>query len=71
MPDNADSYWDIAKDITQTQIRYTLMRSSRDRWRSVAMSLADEVYKRSPHLPDLDEFYGLLHDPYDGDGFNV
>jgi hypothetical protein len=33
--------------------------------------LADEVYKRSPHLPDLDAFYGLLHDPYDGDGVNV
>jgi hypothetical protein len=47
------------------------MRSSRDRWRSVAMSLADEVYKRSPHLPDLQAFYELLHDPYDGDGLNV
>jgi len=47
-----------------------LMRGSRDRWRSVAMTLADELYKRSPHLPDLDAFYQLLNDPYDGDGVN-
>ena len=56
--------------------RYTMtkdelpMRGSRDRWRSVAMTLADELYKRSPHLPDLDAFYQLLNDPYDGDGVN-
>jgi hypothetical protein len=66
-----NQYWEMAKDMTQTEIRYSLMRSSRDRWRSVAMALADEVYKRSPHLPDLQAFYELLHDPYDGDGLNV
>ena len=71
MTDNPDSYWEIAKEITQAHIKYTLMRSSRDRWRSVAMSIADELYKRSPHLPDLEAFYELLHDPYDGDGLNA
>ena len=69
MTDN-DQYWEMAKDMTQTEIRYSLMRGSRDRWRSVAMSLADEVYELSPYLVDLKAFYELLHDPYDGDGVN-
>jgi hypothetical protein len=70
MPDNTDSHWEMAKAMTQIEIRYSLMQGSRDRWRSVAMSLADEVYKRSPHLPDLEAFYELLNDPFDGDGVN-
>lgn len=69
MADN-NQYWEMAKDITQTEIRYSLMRGSRDRWRALAMKLSDELYKRSPHLPDLDGFYQLLNDPYDGDGVN-
>lgn len=69
MTDN-DSFWEMAKDMTQTEIRYSLMRGSRDRWRSVAMSLAHELYKRSPHLPDLELFYQLFYDNYDGDGVN-
>lgn len=80
MTKDADPYWEWTKEQIiehfeieekSDQITITLIRGSRDRWRSVAMSLADEVYKRSPHLPDLQAFYELLHDPFDGDGVYV
>lgn len=67
---NDDQYWEMAKDMTQAEIRYSLMRGSRDRWRSAAMRLADDLYRRFPHLPALNEFYNLLNDPFDGDGVN-
>jgi hypothetical protein len=70
MKDETDQYWEIAKEITENTLRYSAMQGSRDRWRSVAMQLADQLYKRSPHLPDLDAFYSLLNDPFDGDGVN-
>jgi hypothetical protein len=80
MTNDADPCWEWTKEQIiehlqieekQDEIRYTLIRGSRDRWRSVAMALADELYKRSPHLPDLEAFYQLLNDPYDGDGVYV
>ena len=60
------NYAMIKIEYDSLEIKLNAMRSSRDRWRSCAMALADEVYKRSPHLPDLDAFYQLLHDPVDG-----
>jgi len=61
------------KEMLQTYVdewtlRFQLMQTSRNRWRSCAMELADQLYKRLPNLPDLDSFYQLLNDPVDGAG---
>lgn len=61
------------KEMLQTYVdewtlRFQLMQSSRNRWRSCSMELADTLYKRLPNLPDLDSFYQLLNDPVDGAG---
>jgi hypothetical protein len=61
------------KEMLQTYVdewtlRFQLMQTSRNRWRSCAMELADTLYKRLPNLPDLDLFYQLLNDPVDDAG---
>ena len=61
------------KEMLQTYVdewtlRFQLMQSSRNRWRSCSMELADTLYKRLPNLPDLNSFYQLLNDPVDGAG---
>lgn len=67
------AYSRAEKEILQTYVdewstRFQLMQGSRNRWRSCAMELADQLYKRFPNLPDLDAFYQLLNDPMDGAG---
>lgn len=54
--------------VDEWTLRFQLMQSSRNRWRSCSMELADTLYKRLPNLPDLDSFYQLLNDPVDGAG---
>ena len=67
------AYLRTEKEMLETYIdewthRFQIMQSSRNRWRSCAMELADTLYKRLPNLPDLDSFYQLLNDPVDGAG---
>jgi chromosome segregation ATPase len=67
------AYLRTEKEMMMTYIdewthRFQLMQASRNRWRSCAMELADQLYKRLPNLPDLESFYGLLNDPMDGAG---
>ena len=67
------AYLRTEKEILSTYVdewalRFRLMQESRNRWRSCAMELADQLYKRLPNLPDLESFYQLLNDPMDGAG---
>lgn len=61
-------YWETAKELTSNQLKLSLMRSSRDRWRLVAMRLAEDLYKLSRDSPALEPFLNALDDPFDGDG---
>ena len=70
MPEKDDEFWEMAKSMTQIEIRYSLMKASRDRWRLMAIRLADDLDRRRPHLPSVDEFEKMLNDPFDGDGVN-
>ena len=56
----------LIREFQIAEKQYLNMMGSRDRWRSVAMGLADQLYTRFPNLPDLERFYETLADPFDG-----
>lgn len=66
-----DYWWDKAKAIVEEHTRLAAMRASRDRWRSAALKLANELEKL-PRLLEAEialfEVTDLLNDPFDGDG---
>ena len=50
-------------EVAETNFR--LMETERNRWRLCAIQLAEQLYKRLPNLPDLDNFYQLLNETAD------